>query len=63
MTKSYWKSWFWRAKFWASGMFTGHGPAAIVPTVPGVEYTLPENRCHFTMPENRCHFTIPEDDQ
>lgn len=42
-----------------------------VPSVPGLEFTLPENRMHFvlpdnlphaTLPENRMHFVIPEED-
>ncbi len=47
------------------------GQDNIVPTVPGLEvtmpvnrmhYTMPENRMHHTMPENRMHYTIPEED-
>lgn len=45
--------------------------SAIVPTVPGLEYTLPENRLHFTapgeplgyeLPENRLHYTMGNED-
>jgi len=41
------------------------------PTIPGLEYTLRTNRCHFTMPDNKVHytldvnklhFTLPDDD-
>lgn len=43
----------------------------IVPTVPGLEYTLPDNRLHFTapgeplgyeLPENRLHYTMRNED-
>ncbi|HDZ20080.1 MAG TPA: hypothetical protein ENH78_02150 [Phycisphaerae bacterium] len=42
-----------------------------VPTIPGLEWTMPENRMHYeppinrmhyAMPENRIHFTMPEED-
>ena len=45
--------------------------ASLVPTQPGLEFTMPENRMHFdfpenlsqfTMPANRMHFDIPEED-
>ena len=32
----------------------------VVPTVPGMEWTLPENRLHFTLPEDRLHYDLPE---
>lgn len=35
-------------------------PAVVVPTVPGIEYTLPVNRAHYELPENRGHYTLPE---
>lgn len=35
--------------------------AAQVPTIPGLEFTLPVNRMHCTLEENRPHFTIPID--
>lgn len=28
------------------------------PTVPGIEYTLPEGKAHYTLPDGRAHFTI-----
>lgn len=31
-------------------------------TVPGLEYTLPENRAHWTLPDDRVHWTMPEED-
>lgn len=40
-------------------------------TVPGLEYTLddnrlrytqPENLAHYTQPKNKLHFTLPEED-
>lgn len=34
--------------------------AAAVPSVPGLEWTLPENRMHHTTPTNRMHHTLPE---
>lgn len=45
--------------------------ASQVPTIPGMEFTLPTNRMHFDLdpnllhydlPANRLHFTAPEDD-
>ena len=54
---------------WVMNMGFAGGP--VVPTVPGLEYTLPDNRLHytlddnklhFTMPDNRLHFTLPEED-
>lgn len=33
----------------------------VVPTVPGLEFTVPEGRAHFTATEDRMHFTTPED--
>lgn len=30
-------------------------------TVPGLEYTLNDNRLHFTLPVNKLHFTFSED--
>lgn len=44
--------------------------AVQVPTGPGLEYTLAENRLHYTietnrmdyeMPENRLHYTMPKE--
>lgn len=41
------------------------------PSVPGLEYTLATNRCHYEMPENKMaytlrlnklQFTLPDDD-
>ena len=49
----------------------GKKAAAVEFDVPGLEWTLAENRCHYVMPlslshstllENRCHYGIPEDD-
>jgi hypothetical protein len=46
--------------------------AVVVPTTPGIEFTLlenrhhydlPENRLHYDLPENRLHFTLPEQDR
>lgn len=43
----------------------------IVPTVPGIEYTSPNNRLHYVAkdnklhyesPVNRLHYTAPEED-
>lgn len=40
----------------------GFGAAAVVvPTKPGLEFTLPESRMHFAMPESRMHFGGPEE--
>jgi len=33
---------------------------AVVPTVPGLEYTLLDNRLHFIMQDNRLQYEIPE---
>ncbi len=47
------------------------GKAVGVPSVPGLEWTLPEsrmhhtlltNRMHHTPPVNRMHYTLPEED-
>jgi hypothetical protein len=51
------------------GSFAGR--VVTVPSVPGLEWTFPENRMHYglpinrmhcTMPENRMHYTMPEED-
>lgn len=33
---------------------------SVVPSVPGLEFTLPDNRMHFDFPENLTHFTLPD---
>ena len=37
-------------------------PVVTAPTVPGIEYTMRDNRLHYTMPENRLHYTIRDED-
>lgn len=40
---------------------TGSDTAAVSsfrPTVPGIEYTLPEGKAHYTLPDGRAHYTI-----
>ncbi len=32
----------------------------VIPTMPGLEFTLPEVRMHFTIPDGKTHFTLPE---
>jgi len=39
--------------WWSSGGVT-------VPTVPGLEFTLPANRMHYTLDTNRMQFILPE---
>ena len=39
--------------------FAGGAAPAEPPTVPGAEFTVPENRAHFIIPENRPEFTLP----
>lgn len=55
----------WDACWWS-------GVAVVVPTKPGMEWTLKKNRLHWTMkdrttqwtmPKSRMHWTLPEDDQ
>ena len=31
-----------------------------IPSVPGLEFTVPENRLHFAVPVNRMHYTLPD---
>lgn len=40
------------------GLYAGISLSA-VPTVPGLEFTLPENRMHFDVLENRMQYTLP----
>lgn len=42
--------------------FVAKTAADIVPTIPGLEWTLPVNRMHYATPENRMHYTVPEED-
>jgi len=44
---------------------------AVIPTIPGFEWTMPVNRMHYELPanrmhyvmsENQMHFTTPEED-
>ena len=30
--------------------------------VPGLEYTMGDNRAHYGLPVNRLHYTMPEED-
>lgn len=39
----------------------GDGSTPVID-IPGLEYTLQENRLHFTMPEGRLHYTFTEED-
>jgi len=59
------------ANTFACGVFRGVGVEVTVPTMPGLEHTLPERRMHFELPDNLCqvtlpkkrmHFEIPEED-
>jgi hypothetical protein len=31
--------------------------------IPGLEYTMPDNKLHFALPINRLHFTFPDEDR
>ena len=42
------------------GLYSGITPFVGVPTVPGMEFTLPDNRLHFAVPVNRMHYTLPD---
>lgn len=44
--------------------FPPDGPGApwIVPTKPGLEYTLPLRRVHYALPDRRLHYTLVADD-
>lgn len=35
---------------------------AIIPDVPGLEYTLSDNKLHFSFTYNRLHYTLTEED-
>ena len=57
---------------WITGWLNSAFVAPVPPTIPGLEFTIPENRCHGLLPENRMHgtllenrmhFTIPEEDR
>jgi len=32
----------------------------LVPSTPGMEWTLPSSNLHFTLPDNRLEYTLPE---
>ena len=34
--------------------------AVTVPTVPGMEWTLPSNKLHYTLPDNLLDYSLPE---
>ena len=38
---------------------SGEAPTSTPPTVPGLEFTMPQNRLHFDVPENRMQYTLP----
>lgn len=42
--------------------FFDYAYAAVVaaPTVPGLEYTLPESRLHYSAPDSLLHYDMPE---
>lgn len=39
---------------------TSDGPPPTI-SIPGIEFTSPEDRLHFVTPSARLHFTAPED--
>lgn len=40
----------------------GYTPDSIVvPSVEGIEFTLPADKMHFTLPDDRLEFTLPAD--
>jgi hypothetical protein len=57
MKKTFGSDTFMPATF---GCSTWTGVFAEVPTDPGLEFELPENRMHFELPENRMEFELPE---
>ncbi len=44
---------------WIDGWFNVP-ESSTVPTMPGLEFTMPVNRMHHTIPESRMHHTMPE---
>ena len=40
--------------------FAGGPVEVIVPTTPGLEYTLPDGLVHYTLPDNRTEYELPE---
>lgn len=43
--------------------FVGAGPVvAVVPDVPGIEWTAPDAKLHYTAQDNRIHWTAPDED-
>ena len=42
---------------WTFASGTWRGGTSLVPTVPGLEVTAPDNRLHVTAPDNRLHLT------
>ena len=44
------------------GSFAGKLVVVATLTVPGLEYTMPDNKLHFTMDDNRLHYTMKDED-
>ena len=37
----------------------GFGLVSVIPSVPGLEYTMPRNRIDYTMRDNQVDYTMP----
>lgn len=48
---------------WALNLGFGASEVVVLPPdIPGLEYTLPDDKLHFTLDEDRLHYTLPEED-